>query len=263
MKSRFSTLVLFVVAASAIVWSAWSTATAAAAPVSLEDATVEVQLWPEGEPGVSVVIAAVRLPESVQLPATVRIPVPPDAVVTWAGEISGGGVESDIQRTHKIVETEFGQAVEFTVEQTRTVQYDATYRVMDVSGDRYSVTMDWVQSVPSKDVAFGILVPAGVDEVEVSPDPPGTPARNMLGESLYSLTPLQLAPGESTSVSVSYRKLVGATSTGSTEFPLLPVLLAVFAVAVAALIFAVLRSNASRVRLDADDHDTPADEDAE
>lgn len=237
MKSRFITGVLLVLLSGMLTANV-----AVAAPVSLEGSTIDVQLWPEGEPGVSVVIASVTLPESAPLPATVRIPVPEGALVTWAGEISGGGVEQDVQRQHTIVQAEGGQAVEFTVENTRTVQYDATYRAMDVSGDTYSVTLDWVQSVPAKEVAFGVLIPAGVDDVKISPDPPGSPARNGIGESLYSLTPIQLGAGEKTSLDVSYNKLIGGSPSSPSEFPLIPVLIAVLGIAIAALVIALTRS---------------------
>lgn len=179
---------------------------AAAAPVSLEDSEMWVQLWPEGEPGTNVLIIGVDLPEGTQFPATVQLPVPDGATVFWAGEIVGPDPSTDIAREFNVVETETGKVVEFTVESTTAVQYDATYGTIVVDGNDLISTLDWRQSVKSSSTAFAVLTPAGTGDVEITPAPPGDPQENERGERLYTLSTALLGPGDDYQIKVVYRR---------------------------------------------------------
>lgn len=214
-----------------------------AALVDTTDMTYEVQLWPEGDPGIAILICGIRLPEGTPLPATVRMPVPPEAELSWAGEIVGDDVSQDIPREVTLVQGVGGNSVEMTLEETLTAQYDAVYRAMNVDDGRFSVVLDWVQTEPAAQVSFAVKIPPSVEDVDISPDPPGTPRENLRGERLFTLQPLALAPGQATQITAKYTRpeLAGGTQ----SFPLLPVLGGALGLAVVILLVVVARQASS------------------
>ncbi len=220
---------------------------AEAKPVPLDDVTLEVQLMPEAEPGTNVLIVGVKLPEGTPLPATVRLPLPAGARVFWAGEVTGGSPQDDLLREFTIVEGVGGQAIEFTAEETLTVQYDATYGIMNISGNDITTSLQWLQTVATGEISFGVRIPPRNVDVRLRPDASGPPQTNSAGESLYTLTSVRLEPGSEYAVSVAYRR-AGITASPGSGSLLMPVLLGALAVAVVAL-FVVARSQ--RVRADA------------
>lgn len=186
--------------------------TAAAQPLSLADVILEVQLMPEIQPGINGLIVGARLPAGTTLPATVRLPLPEGANVFWAGEITGGPIEQNIQRDFTIVEGVGGQAVEFTVETTTAVQYDAMYGTVNIAGNMANTELVWRQTVDTGPIAFGIRLPPGTELV--LPDAPAPPIMNPAGERLYALMPMGLEPGWETTLAVAYRAAGGAAAGG-------------------------------------------------
>ncbi len=212
-----------------------------AAPFDTSDSVYEVQLWPEGDPGLAFILVSITIPEDTPLPATVRLPFPDEAQISWAGEVRGSDVYEDIPRPADAVEGVGGTSLEITLEETYTAQYDAVYRAMDVDGGRFSVTLDWVQTEPAREVSFAVKVPPAVEDITIDPDPPGSPEESLLGEKLFTLKPMELSPGDSAHISVSYTRpeLAGGTK----EYPVLLILIiAVVAVVVALLIVLALQS---------------------
>jgi len=207
------------------------------APVPLDDTAIFVQFWPEGETDTNVVIVGAELDSKVPLPATVRLPLPEGASVFWAGEIMGPDASSDIERPYKVVDGEQGKLVEFTVETTRAVQYDATVGAVTVDGDDILTSLDWVQSVASKAVSFAVRIPAAVEDVRIDPEAPAAPQMNSVGESLYTLADQVLPVGEVSSIEVAYKR--AGTGTAPEGPGVLPLLLGLLAVAVIALVAAL------------------------
>ena len=220
---------------------------ATAAPFDTSDSVYEVQLWPEGDPSLAFVIVTLTIPDDTPLPATVRLPFPDEAQISWAGEVFGGDVMNDAPRPADHVEGVGGSSLEITLEETYTAQYDAVYRAMDVDNGVFSVMMDWVQTEPAAEVSFAVKVPPAVEDIVIEPDAPGSPQESLLGERLFTLTPQLLQPGDSTQVSVSYSRpeLAGGTQ----EFPILPALGVAVVIAIVALLIVLARqSSKARVR---------------
>lgn len=211
---RRSALLCFAVAAAVCL----TAIDAVAAPVSLENAEMWVQLWPEGEPGTNVVIVGAQLPEGTSLPATVRVPIPEDATVYWAGEIVSADASTDIQRDFTVVDTGSGKAVELTLETTLSVQVDATFGTIEIDGNDLISKFQWTQSVASSGTLFAVLIPRGTGEVTIEPDPPGEPQENEAGERLYTLSPAVLQPGATYPITVTYRR-AGVESDTSAPVP--------------------------------------------
>lgn len=231
-----------------------------AEPASLAETTLQVQVWPEGEAGTSIVIVGVTLPAETQLPATVRMPLPEGAQVFWAGEIVDDTLANDIERSYEIVQAEGGQAVEFSVEETYTVQYEATYGSIAEGSGSVEVLLNWVQSVEAKDVSFAVRLPAGVQEVVIEPEAAGPPQTNAAGESLYALMTRQIPTGESSVLSVRYSYTSDAGATPGTN-TLLIVLGVLLVIAVVVLFVAIAKQNATQTPpTDPDDRRTGDDE---
>lgn len=211
---RRSALLSFAIAAAVCL-----TATGVvAAPVSLENAELWVQLWPEGEPGTNVVIVGVHLPEGTALPATVRVPIPEGSTVYWAGEIVSADAGTDIQRDFTIVDTDSGKAAELTLETTLSVQVDATFGTIEIDGNDLISKLQWTQSVASSGTMFAVLLPRGTGDVTIEPAPPGEPQENEAGERLYTLLPAVLQPGSTYPITVTYRR-AGVESDESAPAP--------------------------------------------
>ncbi|PKQ29767.1 MAG: hypothetical protein CVT60_03625 [Actinobacteria bacterium HGW-Actinobacteria-10] len=225
----------------AVCVSLYAVSSALAAPVSLEDTSIWVQLWPEGEPGTNVVIIGARLPEGTPLPATVQLPIPEGATVYWAGEIVGRDATADIERDYTIVDTGNGKAAELTIETTLSVQVDVTYGTIEIDGNDLISRFQWTQSVPSSGTTFAVLVPRGTGDVDIEPAPPGEPRENEVGERLYTLSPAVLQPGSTYPITVTYRRAGVQDDTSGSTATVLWIIGALLAVAVVALVVAVGR----------------------
>jgi hypothetical protein len=232
---------LRVFVAGLVIASVFAPATAAAQAVDTGTSRYAVQFWPEGDPQGSILIVSLTLPEGTPLPATVRLPLPAGAQITWAGEIIGGDISNDILRPHTFVEGAGGQSIELTLEETLSAQYDASYVPLEVSGGDYDITLDWVQTEPAEATDFAVRLPGTVTDISLDPVPVGDPQTNPAGERLYTLSPVTLAPGQAQTVRVSYSRPELAGS-GSGVEGIMPWLLAALAAAVIALAAAIVVS---------------------
>lgn len=211
------------------------------APVKLDDTTIFVQFWPEGETQTNVVIVGTELDPKVPLPATVQLPLPDGATPFWAGEIMGDSASTDVQREFKIVDGAKGKVVEFTVETTRAVQFDATVGAVEIKGNDIVTELRWTQAIAAKTVSFAVRVPSGVEDVRIDPEAPQKPQTNAVGEQLYTLADQILQPGDTTSVKVTYQR-AGTGDTGSGVSPIV-IVLGLLGAAVVALLVALALQN--------------------
>ncbi len=214
---------------------------AIAQPVSLAGTVMEVQLWPGGEPGYTLFIVTGHIPEDVDLPVTVRLPLPEGSRVIWSGEILGGPVAEDPERESAAVDVPGGRALEITVESTRTVQYEAVGPPLAIVDGLTTTVFDWVQSVPAGEVSFSVRLPPTAEEVRLDPEAPGPPRVNEAGEKLYTLWPVTLAEGQEFTVTAAYGR-AGAGTDGSPARPgVLPVLLGLLGVALVVLMIVLFK----------------------
>jgi hypothetical protein len=235
-----------------LVFTALAPATGALAAVAtgtVEAPHMDIQLWPDEQTGQSAIVAVAQVPTDTPLPAKISLPLPKGAVVTWSGEIYSGGPQNDVQRKFTLVQGSGGQNVEFTTERSRVVQYEATWPGSTASGDRLVSKLPWVQSAPAGTIQFGFKLPPGAADVQSDPPYMGKPAYNDVGESLYSVPPRKLTLGAALGFSVSYkRKAAGTAGTGSVASAtgvVLPVLIGLLAVVLAALLVVVYRQKAA------------------
>ncbi len=217
----------------------------AAAPLaSLDTMPVQVQVWLEAEPGATVMIVGSGLPTDTPLPATVRLPIPDGAQLIWAGEIGGAGPESDVQVAATIVDVPGGKAVEFTVSQYRVFQYEAYVAPPVTQGDRITTAFDWTQSLPFASLSVAWRVPAGTEDLQLSPDAPGSPQTNEVGERLYTLATVAPTVGDVLTFSASYARAGAVTSGGGIDPLTIVLILLAIAVLVLLVVVATQRSRA-------------------
>lgn len=218
------------------------------APLAPEG-SMDVQVWPGAEPGRNVMVVGLELPEDTVLPARVRVPIPPDCTVVWAGEILGGDPAKDPKRDYEVVNGVGGTLAEFTLEKGRRAQLEALGGPLTSEGQNVSVAARWTQSAPARTTFFAVRLPAGSKNVKIQPASTGAPQTNPQGESLYSLPPLKLKPGKSTTVTASWTEVPVVSGAGeATPNPNnpVPLLLGLLAAAVVLLV-AVLFWQRSRV----------------
>ncbi|MDO8914938.1 MAG: hypothetical protein Q7W16_02495 [Coriobacteriia bacterium] len=218
-----------------------STPVAAAVP-----AAVEVQLWPSEPDGFNVVVSA-QLAESVKLPATVRIPVPAGVTLGWVGEVFGGDPAKDVKRAYIIEEGTGGRVLVVTLTQSRMMQYEGLMPQLVQDGERYTATVDWVQSAPSPSQGFAVKMVAATGDVKTEPAFEGAPQVNASGEKLYSLPTTTLSVGQTQRVTVSFVRAAAGTTpaqpvSGGDGSPVLTALFSMLAAAVIALVIVAARS---------------------
>lgn len=221
-----------------------ATATGPAAPAAGPTATprlTDVQLWPQDvASGMTIVVLAV-LPTQTPLPATIAIPLPQGATVTWAGEIFEQQAQ-DIQRQPVLAAD--GRSVTIATQRSRVVQYEAQYKPYADKGGRRYATLEWVQSKASSVTRFAFRLPTSSDDVKSEPPYVGAPDAGGKGDKVYTIGDKKLAVGEKFTLKVDYT--AGKVSTlppVQSEKPdlLLPILLSLLALALAVLAALALR----------------------
>ncbi len=213
---------------------------AAAEPVPLTGGPLEVQLWPGGTPGYTLIFVTGTLPEDVALPALVQLPVPPGAEVVWVGELLGGPVELDPAREYRIAEGTGAGTLEFVAEDSRVVQLEAVGPALTVRDGLIGSDVTWIQSTHPAEVVFSVRIPAASDSVRIAPVPPSPPLINEAGERLYTLPSVALAEGATHEVSFAYGP-GGAASDVDARSNLIAWLLAALALALFALMAVYVR----------------------
>jgi hypothetical protein len=212
------------------------------ASAPLQTGLISVQLGPAERPGYTTVIVAITLDTKIKLPARVRIPVPMGTKVGWAGEVFGGDLAKDIERSYTLGTGAGGaQYAELTLTQSNIGQIDTFGPGPTKSGNRVNASVTYVQAVPSPSTEFSVRLPANAGNVELSPKYVGQPDHNKAGESLYVLGQQVQRPGSPYEIKVSYTE-GGAQASKSSQTPLIIGLLIGFALVIVALIFIVNRT---------------------
>lgn len=237
-RSVFSIVVCASVVLGALALPTTTTAMCAESRSQFAGSKVDVQLMPEAEPGVNVLIVGARLPEGTALPAKVNLPLPEGASVFWAGEITGGAPEQDIRREFSILDGPFGRIIEFTAETTLSVQYDARYGAVRFSGQERTTELGWRQSVQIGELSMALRLPPGTQLL--APQVTRPPQTNQAGERLYTLDPLSIPEAQGTTLTVTYRTGVDP-STASAGIPIGVWLAAAIGVALLLLVLVVQR----------------------
>jgi hypothetical protein len=185
---------------------------AASAPVP----SLDIEVWPDHQQGLSTLIVLARLPQGTRLPATVLMPLPTGAQVTWSGEIDENSASGDttVPATYPALPGG-GRAIQITATKFPAVQYEAVLGPVTRQDGRVTTKLDWVQTVPASLVTFATRAPIDATNVILNPAAAGEPQTDTsLGQKLYTLEPRKPAVGASIPFTVSYT-VVGGGSGGA------------------------------------------------
>ncbi len=204
---------------------------------------VDVQLWPEDVMGGMTLVVQAAVPSSATLPASVAIPLPKGATVTWAGEIFDT-VDRDVERQPQLAADK--SSLTITTAKSRVVQYEAQCDPYVERDGRRVARLDWVQSTPAVQTRIAFRLPSTVSDVKSTPAFSDRPAPDPGGSGnlLYSIPARSMKTGEKLTVSVDYAPRSSATPKPEARRPdyLLIALGAAIVVAMAGLAVVVMRS---------------------
>ncbi len=201
---------------------------------------LEYQLQYEPAPDVSLVIVTAVADPQLPLPITVSIPVPAGATLLWAGEVLGGPTTEDPARETTKETIEGMDVYTMTLAQGYTGQLELQVPAASASGTRQTASMTWTNPGEEVPVRASAILPAGATDVEITPEVGGATDTNTAGATLYPLTGGRLAQGESMVIQVSWS--AGGASPEAADSPaVLPIVLGLLVLAVAALVVVVVR----------------------
>jgi hypothetical protein len=138
----------------------------AQAITGIED--VEVAIWPEYDRPQALVIYRVTLPEDVDLPTTIAVPIP--AKVGEPHAVAMRGPEGGLLMAPYRLQVEGGWATVFVEADSPDVQVEY-YDALQIEGDRRDFTFNWPEGFPAGDVRYEIQQPLGAEELQVEPPP--------------------------------------------------------------------------------------------
>jgi hypothetical protein len=162
-------------------------------------AAMNVRLWPEFDQQAMLVILEIFLPEDVDLPARVVVPLParvpePHAVayVTPEGELFNAVYELSPQGQWMLL------AVDAETRELRVEYYD----ILAIDGQERSYRYDWPGGIDIAQLGFEVLPPAGAQNVRIAPEAEqGTAAS---GQPVYSQVMGPTSAQETLTIDVAY-----------------------------------------------------------
>lgn len=195
-------------------------------PSVLAESTVPsnlvVSIWPEYSDNQVFIIEQEALPTNTPLPAEVRFALPKGAKLTWAGEIIGASDTSkDLEAAATVNSLPDYEEVVFNLTKIRTAQIEANWAGLVATGNKRSVTMDWVQRYPVTRTLFEFQEPSQATNIKVSP-PVAFVRQSNEGFKIHQTGPHSLAVGEALRVQITYDRSVTTPSVGSTGTPTQP-----------------------------------------
>lgn len=181
-----------------------ATAGAAQKAPLTEAGILRVVVYPGVDTKSTAVLAQYEVPTDTPLPARVRIPLPENGHVGWAGEINPAvGLDNELEYT--IGSDRFGSYVELTLEKSKTAQVDFSHLPLTSNEGVFGANVKWVQTTNAARTQFEVRLPAEVHGVKITPKPVGEVDKNDYGETQYSLPTKELALGATETISVSYK----------------------------------------------------------
>ena len=197
----------------------------------------QLQYAPVSDTGGPLLIVTAVLDPSVELPATVSVPVPAGSVLLWAGETLGGDPSLDPARETTVERVGQMDLYTLTLEEAYVAQIEVAYGTPMIAGDRVSAGVTWTNPGPEALVSTAVVVEPGARDVTVSPPLASGTRQNDIGETLYPLGGVRITEGGSVIIDVSWKRGGGS---GDGEW-VLPALIGALLVALIALIVLVAR----------------------
>ncbi len=197
MQKLISLFTRISVVALALVALGLAVASAAAQSNAAELGSLAVELWPDYDRPAMLVLLTGTLPEGTPLPATLVIPVPPQAEIHAAASFNAAGaLMSDVSYT---IEGEL-MTLSTPSRQFR-VEYYAPY---EAAGGRHNYTFNWQAGLSVDEMTVVVQQPLAATDFTVVPAPVSSVAERGDGLTYHTLPSRAVGAGELFAVSVSY-----------------------------------------------------------
>lgn len=169
---------------------------AAAQTPSASLTSLAVELWPDYDRPAVLVLLTGALPASAPLPATVTIPVPPDADINAVARFNeDGALLSDVEYT-----VQDGLMTLTTPGDRFRVEY---YMPYEVDGNTYRFAFDWTADLDVDQMTAVVQQPLAATDMTITPAPTGTADRGD-GLTYHTLAVRPVGAGEPVTVGVTY-----------------------------------------------------------
>lgn len=166
---------------------------AQSAPLTFEQLSVE--LWPDYDRPSLLVLLTGSLPSGTPLPATITLPLPPEADLNAVARISPTeGMIDDIDYTG-----EAGQLTFATPDPDFRVEYYVPYQQ---DGDERTINFNWQSEIAIAAFQIRVQKPLFAGRLATTPEPASVTGQGQF--EFYNFPVGPLAPGESSAVTVTY-----------------------------------------------------------
>ncbi len=151
--------------------------------------TLQVELWPDFDQPSVLVLLTGTLPTGTDLPATVTIPLPPEATINAAARIDGLGDFYSIDYDDSIP----GQVTMVVPDSTFRLEYYAPY---SADGNQRSFSYDWQFDFDVEEISASVQQPSRASAISVSPEP--TSVNSGQYDLTYHILPTRAVPAGTT-----------------------------------------------------------------
>lgn len=177
-----------------------------------ELSNLAVELWPDYDRPEMLVLLTGTLPNTVELPAAVALPIPQGAQVNAVARFNDSGVlVSDVQYEVN------GDRLVFTTPGTRfRVEYYTPYQS---DGGQRNFTFNWLSDVAVDEFTAVVQQPSGATDLTLNPEPVAATAERGDGLTYHTLPTTTLVSGQPYSVDLSYTNAASELSATSIQPP--------------------------------------------
>ncbi len=171
-------------------------------------AALGVQLWPDYDRPAMLVLLTGSLPPGTTLPATVTVPIAPDADINAVARFT-----ADNQLLSDVEYTVNGDQLTMTLPDLRfQVEYYTPY---SENGDERSFTFDWLSALNVMQLSAAVQQPLAAESITIVPAPVNVSADRGDGLQYHSLASQAVPAGQPYTISVVYTSPTGALSAPS------------------------------------------------
>jgi hypothetical protein len=160
-------------------------------------ASLAVELWPDYDRPAMLVLLTGTLPADAALPATLTIPIPPEAEINAVASFNASGaLMSDVDYT-----IENGRITLATPGSPFRVEYYTPYQT---NGNEYTYSFNWTSGLSIDQVTTVVQQPVAATDFRVTPSATGSAAERGDGLTYHTLPPRAVGADEPFTVEVAY-----------------------------------------------------------
>ncbi|MCB8943523.1 MAG: zinc ribbon domain-containing protein [Ardenticatenaceae bacterium] len=174
----------------------WAQPVAAQGAATLD--TLSVEIWPDYDQTDVLVLLTGQLAASMALPATLTIPLPPNADINAVARITSDGMMTD--------DIDFTQTADSVTLTTPDPQFRVEYYYpYTVDGDQHSFSFNWTAALAVDQMTVSVQQPVSAAEMTTNPAATAVSTRQLDGLTYHALPPETIPAGQAYSVSVTYQ----------------------------------------------------------